>query len=158
MLSWIQEKTKLSKSKSFASIDSIENDTRFKFNTKDFSGFSAKKYMQINAREQSFYPNLSIIDLLFNEGPMAWELLHLKSNQREALFVFQRTFTYYMKKLLLLLSLIPALLFSQYTENCIPDNLYQISINLIYRNDQFTIMNLWKYETFFVSFLLHLYS
>ena len=32
-----------------------------------------------------------------------------------------------MKKLLLLLSLIPALLFSQYTENCIPDNLYQIS-------------------------------
>lgn len=80
MLSWIQEKTKLSKSKSFASIDSIENDTRFKFNTKDFSGFSAKKYMQINAREQSFYPNLSIIDLLFNEGPMAWELLHLKSN------------------------------------------------------------------------------
>jgi len=32
-----------------------------------------------------------------------------------------------MKKLILLFTLVPAMLFSQYTENCIPDNLYQIS-------------------------------
>ena len=32
-----------------------------------------------------------------------------------------------MKKLILFFTLVPALLFSQYTENCIPDNLYQVS-------------------------------
>lgn len=32
-----------------------------------------------------------------------------------------------MKKLILLFTLVPAILFSQYTENCIPKNLYQIS-------------------------------
>jgi hypothetical protein len=32
-----------------------------------------------------------------------------------------------MKKLILFFTLVPVLLFSQYTENCIPDNLYQVS-------------------------------
>jgi hypothetical protein len=36
--------------------------------------------MQINGGTKGFYQNLSIIDLLFNEGPMAWELLHLKTD------------------------------------------------------------------------------
>jgi hypothetical protein len=76
----MQETTQFETSKEFTPVDSLENDLRFKFNTKDFSDFTSNAYMQINAGEQRFYPNLSIIDLLFNEGPMAWELLHLKTN------------------------------------------------------------------------------
>ena len=79
-LSWMQETTQFETSKEFTPVDSFENDLRFKFNTKDFSDFTSNAYMQINAEKQRFYPNLSIIDLLFNEGPMAWELLHLKTN------------------------------------------------------------------------------
>ncbi len=80
MLNWMQDTTQLTRSQNFTPIDAKKNDSRFKFNTKDFSEFAFNKYMQINADRNGFQPNLSIIDLLFNEGPMAWELLHLKTN------------------------------------------------------------------------------
>ena len=79
VLNWMQETVRLKTSTEFTAVDSVKNDLRFTFNTKDFSEFASNRYMQINASERGFYPNLSIIDLLFNEGPMAWELLHLKT-------------------------------------------------------------------------------
>ena len=78
VLQWIQEKTELYKSSNFTPLLEDPLDLRFAFNAKNLSGFQANAYSQINAYKQPFEPNLSIIDLLFNEGPMAWELLHLK--------------------------------------------------------------------------------
>ena len=80
VLGWMQDDVQLKTSTDFSPVVSTEDDLRFQFNVKDFSNFKSKSYMQINGRDQLFFPNLSIIDLLFNEGPMAWELLHLKTN------------------------------------------------------------------------------
>lgn len=59
-------------------IDRPTTDLRNAFNAKDPSDFSGKipHYMQVfHGERKLFLPNLSIIDLLFNEGPNSFELL-----------------------------------------------------------------------------------
>ena len=75
ILDWLQVKLPLKKSISFSPVHANANDFRFAFDSKDLSDKKAKNYFQILAPQNKFYPNLSVVDLLFNEGPLAWETL-----------------------------------------------------------------------------------
>ena len=79
MFNWIQLDITLNKSQAFSPIEQSSIDLRFKFDSKNLSHFNAKQYNQINGDLTQFYANLSIIDLMFNQGPMAWEYLNLKT-------------------------------------------------------------------------------
>jgi hypothetical protein len=79
VFNWLQIKPQLKITEAFSPISDLENDHRFAYNKKDLSHFQANKYFQINADQKTFYPNLSIIDLVFNQGPMAWEILNLEA-------------------------------------------------------------------------------
>lgn len=47
-----------------------ENDPRFFFNQKDFD-WQYTHYFQVFSTTETFVPHLSILDILFNQGPMA---------------------------------------------------------------------------------------
>jgi hypothetical protein len=53
----------------FLSIQNEENDLRFKFSPKKEEVIQFPHYYQVFEEKFGFIPNLSIIDLLFNEGP-----------------------------------------------------------------------------------------
>ncbi len=55
-------------------VSSVE-DYRFLANAKSNTNFELKKYVQVFDDKHSFIPNLSILDLLFNEGPNALNYL-----------------------------------------------------------------------------------
>jgi len=44
-------------------------DLRFLVNAKRYSSFDAEPYIQVLEVNHGFLPNLSVLDLLFNEGP-----------------------------------------------------------------------------------------
>ena len=75
ILNWLQVDLSLKKTEVFAPIKNCTNDFRFAFDAKDLSHKKANNYFQILAKADDFYPNLSIVDLMFNEGPLAWETL-----------------------------------------------------------------------------------
>ncbi len=54
-----------------------ENDYRYLINAKQNTNNEFKNYVQVFTRKHGFLPNLSVLDLLFNEGPNT--VLYLKS-------------------------------------------------------------------------------
>ena len=64
----------ISKTTSFETAPEI-TDLRFLINAKLKSDFQAETYIQVHQANHPFLPNLSILDLLFNEGPNALQYL-----------------------------------------------------------------------------------
>ena len=62
--------TQISKTKSYETDPEIP-DLRFLANAKRISDFKAEPYTQVLEANHGFLPNLSVLDLLFNEGPNA---------------------------------------------------------------------------------------
>lgn len=54
-------------------------DLRILINAKRESAFEAEKYTQVHEANHPFLPNLSVLDLLFNEGPNALTYLERQS-------------------------------------------------------------------------------
>jgi hypothetical protein len=63
------------KTKEFQLEVSTKNDYRFLANAKSNINSDLKKYVQVFDDKHGFIPNLSILDLLFNEGPNALNYL-----------------------------------------------------------------------------------
>lgn len=79
MLNWIFKQLKQNPiytlSSEFNKEYSIDLDYRTKLNNKKYlSGLPAKKYFQVFSDRNEFIPHLSIVDLLFNQGPQAKSL------------------------------------------------------------------------------------
>lgn len=53
----------------FTAIDGSKDDFRFMVNPKAALDLSFTEYTQVFTQKHGFIPNLSILDLLFNEGP-----------------------------------------------------------------------------------------
>ena len=71
----------LETSKSTAYIETKENDYRNFFSPKIKSELQFEKYIQVFGDRNGFAPNMSILDLLFNEGPNAMSYINnLKLN------------------------------------------------------------------------------
>lgn len=68
ILELIGEDLPCHKSSSFESY-SADHDYRFNFHPKRFLDIELKSYIQVFSDKLGFYPNLSILDLLFNLGP-----------------------------------------------------------------------------------------
>lgn len=64
----------VSKTTSFET-DPEMTDLRILINAKRRSGFKPKQYTQVHEANHPFLPNLSVLDLLFNEGPNALNYL-----------------------------------------------------------------------------------
>jgi hypothetical protein len=64
----------ISKTTSFETTPEI-TDLRFLINAKIKSDFQAESYTQVHEANHPFLPNLSVLDLLFNEGPNALSYL-----------------------------------------------------------------------------------
>lgn len=58
----------------------IEKDYRYLANAKNAKEYSFKNYTQVFDDKHGFIPNLSIMDLLFNEGPNALEYIESHKN------------------------------------------------------------------------------
>jgi hypothetical protein len=69
LLKKIGLKIEISFSADFLTIQNEENDLRFKFSPKKDEVLQFSHYYQVFEEKYGFIPNLSIIDLLFNEGP-----------------------------------------------------------------------------------------
>ncbi|SRX55686.1 WbqC family protein [Aequorivita sp. CIP111184] len=54
-------------------------DLRFLINAKKESSFKTEEYTQVHQANHPFLPNLSVLDLLFNEGPNALSYLERQS-------------------------------------------------------------------------------
>ncbi|CAM3507682.1 WbqC family protein [Aequorivita lipolytica] len=70
----------ISKTTSFETTPEI-TDLRFLINAKIKSDFQAEAYTQVHEANHPFLPNLSVLDLLFNEGPNALSYLERQSLQ-----------------------------------------------------------------------------
>ncbi len=60
-------------------------DLRFLINAKKTINFTPEKYIQVHQANHPFLPNLSVLDLLFNEGPNA--VYYLQSQNIEGLLM-----------------------------------------------------------------------
>lgn len=56
-----------------------EKDLRYLINSKRISTYQTEPYTQVLEANHGFLPNLSVLDLLFNEGPNALEYLERQS-------------------------------------------------------------------------------
>lgn len=73
MLNWLQVDLKLSLTDEWH--PEVTNDHREDFHPKRNSNKVFAPYPQVFSSDRGFEPNLSIVDLLFNEGPAAWDYL-----------------------------------------------------------------------------------
>ena len=69
------------KTNSFQQVLPKEEDFRFMANAKSTLDFDLKKYVQVFDEKHGFLPNLSILDLLFNEGPNALHYLEKETKK-----------------------------------------------------------------------------
>jgi hypothetical protein len=69
ILDCIKMKKKLLWTTEFEVIADEEYDFRYKITPKKMSNYNARRYTQVFSNMDDFKPGLSIIDLLFNEGP-----------------------------------------------------------------------------------------
>ena len=60
----------------FTAIDGSKDDFRFMVNPKAALDLSFNEYTQVFTQKHGFIPNLSILDLLFNEGPNTLNFLN----------------------------------------------------------------------------------
>lgn len=65
----IQFNTSFSLTESFTILVNDKKDFRYLVNAKKNTGFQFDKYTQVFTEKHGYLPNLSILDLLFNEGP-----------------------------------------------------------------------------------------
>jgi len=79
----LQEDFNFSKTFEYQQNIDAKQDYRFLANAKTSHTFSLQKYKQVFDDKYDFIPNLSILDLLFNEGPNA--LMYLEK-QKDLLF------------------------------------------------------------------------
>jgi len=75
ILNFLQSNAKLVISDGYIKDLSPDNDLRTRFSPKKKSGTNFPEYIQVFSDKHGFIPNLSIIDLLFNEGPNAFDYL-----------------------------------------------------------------------------------
>lgn len=77
LLTWLDLEIDISFTKKYIAPESPE-DFRVSLDTKQFD-IDQKSYIQVFSDKYPFYPNLSIIDLLMNEGPLARNYILPKS-------------------------------------------------------------------------------
>jgi hypothetical protein len=75
VLGMLELKTKLTYTTNFEPVEEEENDFRYKISPKKESEFHVKEYMQVFETGSHFVHGLSIIDLIFNQGPEAGDYL-----------------------------------------------------------------------------------
>jgi len=76
ILRWLGIETKVSLTTEYEILSELKVDYRSTFNkNSDNSQFNFKQYTQVFEENQSFTPNLSILDALFALGPMARTLI-----------------------------------------------------------------------------------
>lgn len=73
MLNWLQVSPNLSFTENWS--PDLDNDFRESFHPKRKTAENFEPYPQVFTDEHGFIPNLSVIDLLFNEGPAAFDYL-----------------------------------------------------------------------------------
>ncbi len=73
MLNWLQVDIEITTTESWKPI--LKNDHREDFHPKKKGNQEFKPYPQVFDDRREFEPNLSIVDLLFNEGPAAFDYL-----------------------------------------------------------------------------------
>lgn len=73
MLNWLQVSPNLSFTENWS--PDLDNDFRESFHPKRKVNGNFDPYPQVFTDEHGFIPNLSVIDLLFNEGPAAFDYL-----------------------------------------------------------------------------------
>lgn len=66
-------------SETFTMPKTRDNDFRFLVNAKKHSDFQFDNYTQVFTQKHGYLPNLSILDLLFNEGPNAINYLEAQN-------------------------------------------------------------------------------
>lgn len=75
LLSMTKLKTELKFTENYERIYDERNDYRLTFNAKKESNFEQKPYFQVFEERKGFLKNLSIVDLLFNQGPQTMNYL-----------------------------------------------------------------------------------
>ena len=75
IIKWLKLNTGIVLTKSFIPLYTVENDFRYVIHPKNESSIVQPEYHQVFIDKFGFIPNLSIIDLIFNEGPGASGLL-----------------------------------------------------------------------------------
>jgi hypothetical protein len=75
ILQILKIKTLIIYSDSFEPTDNNPFDFRYNITPKKESAYATKKYMQVFDTGNGFVPNLSIVDLIFNIGPEAYNYL-----------------------------------------------------------------------------------
>lgn len=73
MLNWLQGDVDVSYTETWQA--DLDNDFRETFHPKRKDQSDFEKYPQVFEDEHGFIPNLSVLDLLFNEGPAAFDYL-----------------------------------------------------------------------------------
>jgi hypothetical protein len=69
VLSMLKIKRQFSYTSEFVPVENNDSDLRYKISPKKISQYSNREYLQVFANENGFVPDLSIVDLLFNQGP-----------------------------------------------------------------------------------------
>jgi len=75
LMKMLRLKQKISYSTYFEPEGASDNDHRYKISPKKASAFRGKEYMQVFGNTEGFIQGMSILDLLFNQGPGAIDYL-----------------------------------------------------------------------------------